>query len=441
MGFEKLTSFFSRATARPADIVVDANAIKGPLPQTWRFIAQGGEEGKRTFMNVRDELLELSPRYVRIDHIYDQYNIVSRKNGQLLFDWSELDQTVRDILSSGAAPFFALSYMPADLSSDGTIIGKPQDWKEWQILIQKTIERYSGKSNMGIENVYYEVWNEPDLFGGWKMYGEKNYLDLYYFAADGAKQAEDTEKFFFGGPGTTAPYKNWIIGLVEFAKKKNLPLDFISWHRYSTDLLEFRNDYNKVIDWLNNYPDYQNLPKIISEFGYDSENNSAHDTNISAAHAVAVLREIIPEVEMAASFELKDGLSPSGEKFWGRWGVLTHDQFENEKKPRFYALKLLNNLSGRRLAVSGEGSFVKAIGASDFGKVKIILVNYDKQNSHAETVPVKITNLSAVQYQLTQQDINQNQTENTLQAVNGEITYQAIMPPNSVILITLSPID
>src|SRR3972149_1571123 len=49
----------------------------------------------------------------------------------------------------------------------------------WQNLAQKTVEHVSGKAGLNLSNVYYEVWNEPDLFGGYKVYGGKNYLDLY----------------------------------------------------------------------------------------------------------------------------------------------------------------------------------------------------------------------------------------------------------------------
>jgi hypothetical protein len=417
--------------------------IEGPLPQTWRVIAQGGEEGRRTFMNVRDELRELAPKYVRIDHIYDQYNLVSRNNGQLIFNWDDLDQTVRDILVSGAKPFFALSYMPAELSGDATIIGKPRDWSEWQLLVASTIEHYSGKEagQMGLEDVYYEVWNEPDLFGNWKTYGDKNYLELYYFASRGAQRVVNTNRFFLGGPATTAPYRNWIVSFLKYARQGNLKLDFISWHRYSKNPSKYRKDLLKVRSWIRQFNGYSKLPLIISEFGFDSENNPAHDNRIAAAHTAAVIRQVIPEVELAFNFELKDGPSPSGKKFWGRWGVLTHDQFANSKKPRFFTLKLLNELHGRKINVSGEGDFVKAIAAFEFGKIKVLLVNYDPQNRHAEKVPVSLTNLSSQKYNILQKDIDQNQTTTTKQTVNGTLAYQVIMPPNSVILLTFSPAD
>src|SRR4030042_2787442 len=122
---------------------------------------------------------------------------------------------------------FALSYMPPVISS-GDIVSAPRDWNEWSLVVQRTIEHYSG--NMNVPEIAYEVWNEPDLFGQWKTYGEKNYLDLYRFAASGAGRAKVKQNFKLGGPATTAPYTAWTKNFLAFVSQNNLRLDFFSWH-------------------------------------------------------------------------------------------------------------------------------------------------------------------------------------------------------------------
>src|SRR5207248_188950 len=81
--------------------------------------------------------------------------------------WSNLDQTISDITSSGAKPFISISPLPET----------PVNWSDWESKVQNLVKHISG--TLGINNVYYEVGNEPDLFGGWKTYGDKNYLSLY----------------------------------------------------------------------------------------------------------------------------------------------------------------------------------------------------------------------------------------------------------------------
>jgi len=182
--FSKETKkFFSKAAPIKANITVDVKKIIGPLPSNWKALAQGGEEqGVRMLVNVVPQISALSPRYIRIDHIYDFYDVVSRDSqGNLLFNWDKLDATVCDIYRTGAKPFFSLGYMPYALSSDGSLISAPKNWEEWALLVQRTIERYSGKSTRLcgqvtgdlLKDIYYEVWNEPDheTFGKWSLYG------------------------------------------------------------------------------------------------------------------------------------------------------------------------------------------------------------------------------------------------------------------------------
>ena len=112
------------------------------------------------------QVAEVKTQYVRIDHIYDGFNVVNREDGNLKFDWTGLDRIVDKIRATGATPFLSLSYMPLAISK-GDIVDEPKDWNEWALTVQRTIEYYSGEK--GIANVYYEVWNEPDLFGKWTM--------------------------------------------------------------------------------------------------------------------------------------------------------------------------------------------------------------------------------------------------------------------------------
>ena len=53
--------------------------------------------------------------------------------------------------------------MPPALADNVT--DEPRDWAEWQMTVKATIEHYSGTKGKNIPGVYYEVWNEPDLFG------------------------------------------------------------------------------------------------------------------------------------------------------------------------------------------------------------------------------------------------------------------------------------
>jgi len=438
--------FLSRAFYQKANLVIDTKDFAGPLQHNWRALAQGGEEsGVRMLENVALPASALMPRYVRLDHIYDFYNVVSRnEKGNLQFNWNELDATVCDIYQMGAKPFFVLGYMPPALSGDNSLISAPKSWPEWSLVVQRTIEHYSGQTTHfcggitqdKLRDVYYEVWNEPDLegFGKWSIYGGKDYKLLYYYSAQGALLAKNVNRYFIGGPVTTRPYRNWFLTFLKYVASQNLPIDFISWHHYSTSTTDFTNELKNVHSWLSDpsVAKYQSLPLIISEWGYDSNPNPIADTNVGAAHTVATIRDLIDQkVEMAFAFEIKDGLSPS-------WGIFTYDA---KPKPRFYALKMLNVLGRHRLFVRGEGSAVKAIASlSTGGRISLVLVNYDPSADHTENVPLSLYNIKNGRWRIVQTTLDQQQIAEEISVNTGKISKNILLAPNEVITLEITPL-
>jgi hypothetical protein len=335
---------------------------------------------------------------------------------------------------------FALSYMPPTLSADGSVEGPPADWQTWQLIIQKFIEHYSGIENYNIENVYYEVWNEPDLFGQWKPdRDERNYLTLYRQTALAAAKVNNVNHFYLGGPATTAMYPNWIKALIAHAQDQKLKLDFISWHRYGTDVDQYYRDFQ----WVNDYLRQQQLglQTIISEWGYSSELNPAYDNQISAAHTAAVIAQLAGHVDWLLPFELVDGLDPAGKQYWGRWGVLTNPQTDLATKPRYRAMQMLAELPSQRLRVLGQGSWVNAIAATDPDQAiyQVLITNYDSQAEHTETVPVDFLGLPAGRYQWQLTYLNGDQQTGT-DSIVGPWRRVVFMKPNEVALLAVKRI-
>jgi hypothetical protein len=440
--------YVSKAAPVKANISIDAAQPVGLLNTSWKALAQGGEEpGKHMLANVIPQLANLQANYIRIDHVYDFYDVVNRApNGSLTFNWSNLDATVCDIYATGARPFFSLGYMPLAISSDGTLIGAPNKWSEWSTIVQKTVERYSGKSTVlcngtvagdRLNDTYYEVWNEPDLetFGKWSLYGgSKDYKTLYFYSALGAKNAQNTNEFNIGGPAITAPYKNWFQVFLRFVKQNNLRLDFISWHKYSKDPEEFSKDLDNVDQWLSEpeFADYRSIPRIISEWGYDSNPNSVIETQQGAAHTVTTIKKMIDkDVHLAFAFEIKDGATPS-------WGILKND---GTAKPRYYALKMLNSLDKTKLKIDGEGTFVQGIATVSRVKYTVILSNFDPANSNTELVPVHMYNLIPGSYTLTLSNIYGATGTENIEVTDGSFNKNILMSPNLVVSLELRKAD
>ena len=433
------STYLSLASSVKADIIIDPNKIIGPVPFRWKALAQGGEEKGRMLANIIPQAAALYPRYIRLDHIYDYYDVVTRdRSGGLNLNWQKLDDTVCDIYHTGAKPFFSLGYMPTTMSTDGSLVAKPKNWEEWSYLVQKTVERYSGTatrlcgqiSGIWLTDIYYEVWNEPDLdtFGAWT---QDDYRNLYFYSSRGAQNAINVHNFLLGGPATTALYRNWVTRLIDFVKANNLRLDFISWHHYSKNPQDFSEKIQELNFWLSypEYDNYRNLKKIISEWGYDSNPNPIADSNIGAAHTIASIRNFFREnLDLAFLFELKDGPTP-------RWGILS---YEGSEKPRYQALKFLNQLQGDELYVEGEGTFVKALGSSVGKTINVILVNYDQNNKNTESVPVTFNNLTPGTYSMNTIYLDGRTIPGKdINIPGGTLQRRIIMPPNMVVAIEL----
>jgi hypothetical protein len=334
------------------------------------------------------------------------------------------------------------------MSNDGSLVGKPKNWSEWSLLVQKTIERYSGQKTVlpcgnfypfWRTDLYYEVWNEPDLetFGKWKYSGSKSYSDLYFYSVKGANNSVNVFPFKLGGPVTTALYKNWIQQFLNYVITNNLRLDFISWHHYSKKTDDYTDDIIKLNKWLAEdpkYNPYENIPRVISEWGYDSQVNPMADTEVGASHTLASIRNFInANLEAAFLFEVKDGPNPS-------WGIL---DYQGSKKPRWYALQMLNSLTGNQIIIDGEGTFVTALASKSDDKISLILTNYDESGRNTEAVPVVFRNLLPGKYRLTKTNLNgQKDIGLNLQPINGEISLRGeksiIMTPNSIISLELT---
>lgn len=435
-GFQIVREYLTRASAEPANIMVDTKVVFGIMPRPWRNLAQGGEDHDWRLQPLVGQVRTLHPEYIRLDHIYDFYDIVSGSSGNLQFNWSKLDAVLNDIAATGAKPYIALSYMPLPIAS-ADIVSPPRNYSDWQLVVQKTIEHISGTRST--PDVYYEVWNEPDLFGSWKTYGGRNYLNLYEAASRGAQQARGVQPFKLGGPATTALYKSWFDALLQDAIKNNLRLDFFSWHRYSLDVNQYKQDMIDARSWLQKYPQLEpTLEFHITEWGHDSDNNNGYDSAFGAAHTAAAAIEMTGVIDHAFVFEIQDGKDPNGKNMWGRWGLFTHKDGGAQAKPRYQALRMLEQLGKERIQVLGKGTYVKAIGAKvDDSTYQVLLANFDPAGRNTETVPVNFQHLADGTYQVTKTYLTKQKQTDQVQTLNASLQLAVPMGPSEVAVVEI----
>ena len=439
---DQIKNYLSRAEYQPANIRINLKVSSGKLNKSWQAFTQGGESDQPMLSPVSDSISALQPQYIRLDHIFDFYVDIDTSSQPYQYDFTRLDRVIREVTATGATPFISLSYTPPSLTS-GSVVSPPDSYGDWQNLVTATVEHLSGRQGFNLTGVYYEVWNEPDLFGGYKPGRYPDYLKLYQQTALAAGQAADTNQYYIGGPATTDYYPNWIDKLITYTRDRDLPLDFISFHLYNLDDTIFQRRLTKLKNQLQSYPGYVNLPILITEWGSDSENSPRHDSAFDAIHSLAVISRISQQLDWLFSFELVDGLSDTAigqsQAYWGRWGLLTHPKYGGVPKPRYYAFPFLNQLDGQVLAHTGNGTFVTALATQkNTTTTQILLVNFDTQGQHQEQTPLTLLNLPAGEYRLTEDWFNKPDPITRSFTTTGQ-SYQdqILLPPQSAVILTI----
>lgn len=357
-------------------IQVDITQQWGEFPIHHRGFSQGGE-GQMTqrgyFEDAMRIMTDIRPTYIRIDHLYDYYNILSfDDNGNPVYDFSELDRIVDAVINIGAEPLMSLSYTPPALAQD-TVYAPPTDLNAWESLVYETVNYYNIERGLNIR--YWEVWNEPNLAHFWDG-TIPDYLELYSATAQGLKRADPSA--LIGGPATLSnpsrlpgyyrfSEQNWFTALINHANKNDLPIDFVSWHLYSTSPDSYLENIELHQSWLRDL-DPQPL-MLMTEWNYSGGKSSTMDNRRSVAylaHTLSVLSQ--SDLQQAFYFEPIDG----GDDWINSWGLIRAD---STPKPSFYAYKLFDRLDGVQLKAVSNHLNVGAMATQSDDDIMVLIWN------------------------------------------------------------------
>jgi len=431
---KKIVDIRKGASGTLANIVVNTKSLQGAIPSAlWQNLSQGGEEPTDMIKPVIPLLRQIEPKLIRIDHLFDYFQVYRGDNN---YDFSKLDQAVESILLTGAKPMLSISYTTNEMAANGQNAGEPKDWNQWYQLVKATANHYSIAKK--IDGIYYEIWNEPDLFGGWKYNRSPNYSILYIQSAKAIVEGAKGANYKVGGPAITAYYSNWIKSLFATASNNRVPLDFVSWHKYTKDMDEYEKDFNNLNSILADYPQYFNIERVITEAGPNPEPDTWYDNSLSGIHLIALSTRMAGKIHRLFVFEPVDGPTRRSDVSSG-WGLITHSNNGLKPKPRYYAIQFLNLLKGIQLSSEGDGSWVSSLSSKNGETIQTLLVNYDPRNSHDETFPITFQNLTPGNYILkTTSYLGKSSTKKIITTANYR--DQIYLEANSAILLELSPI-
>ena len=192
-------------------------------------------------------------------------------NDPASYDFFYTDRYIQNTLAAGTKTFYRLGQkIEHGLKKYGIL--PPKDFQKWAEICEHIIlhytEGWAEGFDAGIE--YWEIWNEPDLdeddaenkrtWGGtWAQF-----FDLYEVTAKHLKARFPHLKI--GGPAL-AYRVGWADLFLSEMKKRNVPIDFFSWHFYSNDATTGQQRAIEVQKYLD-ANGYSHAESICNEWNY-----------------------------------------------------------------------------------------------------------------------------------------------------------------------------
>ncbi len=279
----------------------------------------------------------------------------------------------------------------------------PRDLKSFKALIKGYMRTLSCDKKY---NIWYEVWSAPDL-DDFFLDRRQEYLNMYRAVAEAARELEFETKIHIpvGGPGVSwwfqdadgntilTPERSLIYSLIRYCFSHRLPLDFISWHSYTTDPKAEReattykkNSIKLIRDWLSYFHFKREIPLVVSEWNYDSSANvlpaRAQASYITASYIPSRLKNMYDAgIDYQTYFCLED-FDSNKEKVVRNVGIFWFDpeasEYKGGPKTSYLVFRMLKNL-GSELFNAGSkinDDYVNVIAAKGQGQITILAYNY-----------------------------------------------------------------
>lgn len=303
------------------------------------------------------------------------------------YDFACTDEAILVALDAGTKTFFRLGQtIEHQIKKHGTI--PPKDFTKWAVICEHIIRHYTEGWADGFHHdmPYWEIWNEPDLdanesknkrcWGGTK----EEFFDMYEIAAKHLKKCFPNLKI--GGPAL-AGNKQWAVDFLCAMRDRNVPLDFFSWHIYSTTPEKITERAEQVKELLIEYG-FDKTESILNEWNYVRgwiddfvySVKSIHGIK-NAAFIMATISEIQKStVDMLMYYDLRPSCFNSAfdfytyEKLKGYYPLMWYGKFYDLESE----IRQTNNID----------SIYSLCGCDKDGKITAIITYYNEDDSLPE---------------------------------------------------------
>ena len=305
---------------------------------------------------------------------------------------SNYDNVFREVTDAGGAVILNIFGTPAGL---GRVLDKKSaTWnlRAFKELVKSTMRDLSCQKRY---NIWYEVWNAPDLedfFLGRKQ----EYLNLYKAVAESAAELEEETKIHIpvGGPSVSwwfqnfegntilTPERSLIYELIKFCYRYRLPLDFISWHGFSTDpavekenTIYKKSAVNLIRNWLSYFNFSRDLPLIVDEWNFDLDANVLEErkekSHIAASYVLSRIKNMHEAGLTFQVFFCLEDFDHNQEGLVRNVGI-----FSGEPKALYGVFRMLHQLGSEMFLTKLDHEFAGVIAAKSPAALQLLIFNY-----------------------------------------------------------------
>lgn len=196
-------------------------------------------------------------RFVDVPNLFRDFN--ADPDDPAAYDFAFTDVLITSLIKHGVEPFFRLGVsIENDIAIRAYRIDPPKDFHKWAVICEHIIRHYTEGWADGFRyNIrYWEIWNEPDNWEEIELNQEWHATKEVFYEFYGVASTYLKEKFphlMIGGYGSCgfcsldgegtklansspryAYFVEFFDGFIDYIKAHNCPLDFFSWHSYTT---------------------------------------------------------------------------------------------------------------------------------------------------------------------------------------------------------------
>ena len=299
------------------------------------------------------------------------------------YEFATTDRYIMNTVKYGAEPFYRLgSKIEHGVKKYGTRV--PKNFQKWAEICEHIIRHYTEgwADGFNYKITYWEIWNEPDLINDdgsspcWQG-TEEQFAELYTVAATHLKKCFPNLKI--GGPASVGD-EAWMSRFLDRVSKKNVPIDFFSYHWYWTEPKDMSAKCTRVRKLLDSYG-YTSSETVLNEWnyvrGWTEEFVYSIEQIISmkgAAFFAACMLECQnnPSIDMLMYYDARPGT------FNGLFDFYTYRPLKGYYS--FYQFANLYELEDQYEAISDDDN-VYAVCAKKGDRVAVMLTYYSENDN------------------------------------------------------------